>query len=196
MRMGLACNLFRSSRPLRSRSSRTGGSPDRSARFQLSKYRPLRRTRCEPPRKRLVPMTGCRISAEAQPRTPQPIPAIDRSGSSHRRYPQRGPARVTRTERRCVLWRFPIRSIRRYYARGVLRARQCLSASVAAHYARCCRGARDAGSVIFAALSGSMCASARQARAAVSSSSSSSLGGMRKFCRRLLHRVHAVHAFV
>ena len=29
---------------------------------------------------------------------------------------------------------------------GVLRARQYLSASVAAHYARCCTGARDAGS--------------------------------------------------
>jgi hypothetical protein len=161
---------FRSSRPLRSRSSRTDGSPDRSARFQLSKCRPLRRTRCERPRKRLVPMTDSRISAEAPPRTSQPIPAIDRSGSSHRRYPEQGPARVTRTERRCVLWRFPIRSIRRYYARGVLRARQYLSASVAAHCARYCTGARNAGSLIFSELARSMCASARQARAAVSSS--------------------------
>jgi len=166
---GPRLQYFRSSRPLRSRSSRTGGSPDRSARFQLSKYRPLRRTRCERPRKRLVPMTGSRISAEAPPRTSQPIPAIDRSGSSHRRYPQQGPARVTRTKRRCVLWRFPIRLFHRYYTRGVLRARQYLSASVAARYARCCTGARNAGSLSFSALSGSMCASARQGRAAVSS---------------------------
>ena len=158
---------FGSSRPLRSRSSRTGGSPDRSARFQLSKYRPLRRTRCERPRKRLVPMTGSRISAEAPPRTPQPIPVIDRSGSSHRRYPQQGPARVTRTERRCVLWGFPIRS-------PLLRPGGAFCAPVSTS-PRASRHTTPAAVQVPAtpdrtALSGSMCASARQARAAVSSS--------------------------